>query len=172
MCFPANYAGPLLILLLSNNHLGKVHPISTGKFLTKNFVGILTIHSAGSNQIKVTFDSIKNANVCVTSPLLGSNRFKESIPNTLLYCFGVIKLDNVVSEDEFWEGLESQVKVLSFRRTNIKKDGISIPSHFVELKFFATSFPKKISIFKVSLDVQSGVRSPTQCNKCLRFGHT
>jgi len=73
MCFPANYAGPLLILLSSKNHLGKIHSVSAGKFLTKNFVGVLTIHSTGSQQIKVTFDSIKNANIYATSPLLDSN---------------------------------------------------------------------------------------------------
>lgn len=84
MCFLANYAGPLLILLSSNN-LGKVQSIPVGKFPKKNFVGALTIHSAGPNQIY--------ADICATFPLLDSNRFKASIPNSFLYCF-----DNTVSE--------------------------------------------------------------------------
>jgi hypothetical protein len=170
--FPASYAGRLIIILSSNSNTIKIHPISVGKCLTKNFNGVLTINSAGPNQVKVTFDSIKNANLCISSPLLESNGFKATIPNSLLFCFGVIKLDNSISEDDFWDGLESQSKVLSFRRINVKRDGSSIPSRFVELKFLASSLPKKISIFKVLFHVQPSVRSPTQCNKCLRFGHT
>lgn len=138
----------------------------------KLFDGVVSTVSASSNRIKVQFDSTKNANTCILSPLLGVHGLTAVIPTSLLYYFGVIRLDICISEDDFWEGHESPSKIISFRRINVKRNGSYVPSRFVEQKFFASSFPKKISIYKVIFNVSPSIRSPTLCNKCLRFGHT
>lgn len=127
---------------------------------------------AGPQRIKVLFESIIEANTCISSPILVTNNLVANIPNSLLFCFGVIRLDINVTEEDFWEGHESPSKIISFRRINIERDGEYVPTRFVELKFLATSFPKKISVYKVLFNVSPSIRSPTQCLKCLRFGHT
>jgi len=114
--------GPLIVIISSlnqNENAIKINPVAVGKFLSKNFRGVLTIHPVGLNQIKITFDSIKNANECISSNPLKSNGFNFLIPNSLLYCFDVIRLSDV-SEEDFWKGLESPVKILSFRRISVK----------------------------------------------------
>jgi len=173
-CFPLDYVGPLLVIISSshsNDNVTKINPVAVEKFLSKNFRGVLTIIPAGLNQVKITFDSIKNANECISSEQLKSNGYTYLIPSSLLYCFSVIRL-NDVSEEDFWGGCESPVKPLSFRRISVKKYEKLIPTRFVEIKFQSSSLPKKISIFKVLFDVSLNVRSPTQCNNCLKFGHT
>jgi len=40
------------------------------------------------------------------------------------------------------------------------------------LKFVATKIPPVISLFNMLFEVKPSIRSPVQCNRCLRFGHT
>lgn len=98
---------------------------------------------------------------------------KAVIPSSLLFWFEVIQFDVNVKEEDFWEESESSLKISFFRRINIKRDGVYIPSQFVELKFPASSFLKKINIYKILFNVSASIISPTQCDKiCLHFGHT
>jgi len=172
--FPANYLGVITVLIFSinkGNNLGKLHPVSIGKFLTKKFEGVIFIIPAGLQQIMINFNSIKNANTCILSPVLEINGLVANILNLLLYCFGVIRLDVNVMEEDFWDGHESPVEIISFRRINIRRNGAYVPSQLVALKFLAAKLPDKINIFKMLFNVLPSIRSPTRYNNCLRFGY-
>ncbi|XP_050540378.1 uncharacterized protein LOC126905023 [Daktulosphaira vitifoliae] len=173
-CFPLHYTGPLNVLVSASgdNNLGNFHPVKLGKTFSKLFPGILSINPIGSKRVKITFESVNNANNCLTSPSLSEHGYSANIPSTLLYSIGIIRLDKSISEEDFWEGYECSVKVISFRLINIKKDNILVSSNLVELKFLSATLPQKLSIYKVIFDVSPSIRSPVQCRKCLRFGHT
>lgn len=81
-------------------------------------------------------------------------------------------MDTSVPEEDLWEGLKSECEVISFKRITIKKDDVVVPTRIVELKFLSPKLPRHISIYNMIFTVTPSVRSPVQCNKCLRFGHT
>jgi hypothetical protein len=172
--FSSDYTGPLYIIISSteNKNVGNLHPVKLGKLFINNFKGITSISPIGSYRIKIAFDSLHYANICLISPWLSENNFTASIPNSLIYSLGVIHLDLCVSKDDFWEGFECRYKAVEFRCINIKRDNILIPTKLVEIKFLSPKLPENISIFKVIYAVSPGIRSPVQCMRCLRFGHT
>lgn len=173
-CFAPNYYGPLHVIIssLEGNNIGNLHPIKVGKLFTKNFNGITNISPIGSSRIKITFDSLSNANTCLSSSWLPDNKYAASIPRSLIYSLGVIRLDLSVSEEDFWEGVECCCKVVEYRRINVKRDNVPVPSKLVELKFLSPRLPDKLNIFKVIHEISPSIRSPVQCLRCLRFGHT
>ncbi|KAL4123161.1 hypothetical protein QTP88_015384 [Uroleucon formosanum] len=75
-------------------------------------------------------------------------------------------------EENFWDGAKCVVPMIGFKRIVTNTDNILTPTRIVEIKFLSTKIPKLLSIFNVFFDVSPSVRSPLQCNKCLRFGHT
>lgn len=173
--FPNSYVGPIYIIIDStdiNLHPGKLHPMKIGKLLHNSIKGITEIKSIGS-RVRLSFDNISNANACLTSRVLSDLNLKASIPASLVYSFGVIRLDHSISESEFFEGLQSDVHVVSFRRISTRQnDGSLLPSKLVELKFLSSTLPTRLSVFKVYMTVSPSIRSPVQCLNCLRFGHT
>lgn len=173
--FSHDYSGPVIILVECvdpSKNLGNWHPLKAAKFFSANFKGIINIKPASSNKIKITFNSVTNGNLCLNSNILSINGFTATIPSTLIYSFGIIKIDNSFSEEDFRDGLQSSVPVVTFKRISVKKDGATIQTRIVELKFAAPKIPSHISIYNMLFDVQPSIRSPVQCNRCLRFGHT
>uniref|UniRef100_A0A2S2QYA6 CCHC-type domain-containing protein n=1 Tax=Sipha flava TaxID=143950 RepID=A0A2S2QYA6_9HEMI len=173
--FSHDYAGPVITLVECvdpGKNLGNWHPLKASKFFSSNFEGITNIKPTSLNKIKITFNSVFNGNICLNSNILSNNGFTAIIPSTLIYSFGIIKLDNTFSEDDFPDGLQSSMPVEAFKRISIKKDGIIIQTRIVELKFLSPKIPSHISIYNMLFDVQPSIRSPVQCNRCLRFGHT
>lgn len=173
--FPSDYIGPIMILVECidlNKNLGNWHPIKAAKFFSTNFTGITNIKPAGSKKIKISFDSILNGNLCLISETLNEHGFTASIPSNLIYSFGIIKLDPDVSEDDFRDGVQSSFPIVSFKRISIKKDGNIVATRIVELKFLSPKLPQHISIYNMIFDVNPSIRSPVQCNRCLRYGHT
>jgi len=173
--FPPDYIGPVMILVECidlNKNLGNWHPLKAAKFFSTNFNGITNIKPAGAKKIKISFDSILNGNLCLISDTLNEHGFTASIPSNLIYSFGIIKLDPDVSEDDFRDGVQSSFSIVSFKRISIKKDGNIVPTRIVELKFLSPKLPQYISIYNMIFDVSPSIRSPVQCNRCLRYGHT
>ncbi|KAL4127071.1 hypothetical protein QTP88_011269 [Uroleucon formosanum] len=173
--FTPDYNDAIIILaecIDQNINMGNWHPISAAKFFTKNFIGISNIKPAGSKKIKITFNSILNGNNCLNSDIPRSNGFHVNIPSSLIYSYGIIKLDINISEEEFFEGQCSPVTIEAFKRISIQKDGKTIQTRTVELKFIAPKIPSVISIYNMIFEVMPSIRSPIQCNRCLRFGHT
>jgi len=173
--FSPDYNGPVVILVecidLEKN-LGNWHPIKAAKFFSTHFTGITNIKSAGSKKIKISFDSITNANLCLTSDVLLECGFTATIPSNLIFSFGIIRLDSEVLEDDFLDGVQSCFPIVSFKRISVKKDGNMVATRIVELKFLSPKLPQHISIYNMIFDVKPSIRSPVQCNRCLRFGHT
>lgn len=173
--FSPDYNGPIIILAEStdqNKNMGNWHPISVAKFFSTNFVGITNIKPAGSKKVKITFNTIINANNCLISDIPRASGFHVNIPSNLIFSYGIIKLDNNISENEFFEGHCSSVPIAAFKRISIQKDGKIIQTRTVELKFVAPKLPSAISIYNMLFEVTPSIRSPVQCNRCLRFGHT
>jgi len=173
--FSSDYIGPVMILVECidlNKNLGNWHPIKAAKFFSTNFTGITNIKPAGSKKIKISFDSISNGNLCLLSDALNEHGFTASIPSNLIYSFGIIKLDPDVSEDDFRDGVQSSFPIVSFKRISIKKDGNIVPTRIVELKFLSPKLPQHITVYNMIFDVNPSIRSPVQCNRCLRYGHT
>lgn len=96
--FPSDYNGPIIILIECTNtykNLGRWHPIKAAKFFSTNFTGITNV-KPGFKNVKITFDSIADGNLCLnSSAFLTKHGFTASIPTNLIYTFGikVIKLD-------------------------------------------------------------------------------
>lgn len=175
LSFPPDYVGPIMVLaenIDTNQNAGNWHPLRAAKFFSNKFNGIVNIKPAGSKKIKITFDTIINGNLCLCSNQPNLNGFSVTIPSNLIFSYGVIKLENSVSEEEFREGLQSPVPIAAFKRISIKKDDVIIQTRTVELKFVAPKIPSVISLFNMLYDVKPSIRSPVQCNQCLRFGHT
>jgi len=57
-------------------------------------------------RVRLTFDSVTNANPCLSENHLISLGFTVSIPSTLVYSLVVIRLDKSISESEFFKGLD------------------------------------------------------------------
>lgn len=173
--FSNSFSGPVYVIIQSMDNslnLGKLHPMKIGKILYKAVCGIAEIKSIGE-RVRVTFDSTINANACLESKLLAPLGLKALIPASLIYSFGVIRLDTTISESEFFEGLECKYPVISFRRISSRvEDNSLVPSRLVELKFLSSKLPDRITVFKVFLPVSPSVRSSVQCSNCVRFGHT
>lgn len=173
--FPSHYTGPIFILVESidtEKNLGKWHPIKAAKFFSTNFTGVTNIKPAGFKKVKITFDSIEHGNLCLMSAFLKDYGFGASIPSNLIYSFGVIKLDADFAEDDFREGLSSPFPIESFKRITVNKNGIITPTRLVELKFISPKLPQHITVFNMIFEVTPSIRSPVQCSRCLRFGHT
>jgi hypothetical protein len=152
----------------ANINLGNWHPIKAAKFFSINFSGITNIKPAGSKKIKISFDTIFNGNCCLNSNILKDNYYNAIIPSTLIFSYGILKLDTTVSEAEFLEGVRSSDKIDAFKHISIKKDDKIIQTRIVELKFVASKIPSLISVFNMIFDVKPSVRFPVQCNRCLR----
>lgn len=173
--FEENFTGtPIIIieLLDTNNTNGSWHPLKWAKLLCNNFFGINSIKPNGFRKVKVAFDSTFHANKCLESPLLSEHNLSAFIPSTLIFSHGIIKLDTSLPEEDFWEGLKCDVPVIAFKRISVNRDGTLTPTRLVELRFLSPNIPQSILIFNVILDVSPSIRSPLQCNNCLRFGHT
>lgn len=173
--FSDNFSGvPVIIIeaISDKNNVGKLHPMKVGKLFFNKFNGILRIDPIGV-RVKVTFDSIISANICLSSVELSTMGLQAYIPSTLVYSFGVINLDVSFPEEDFWEGLESTAQVVSFRRISTSNNSNSYsPSKMVELKFLSPKLPEKVAIYKVLFKVSPSIRSPVMCQNCLRYGHT
>lgn len=52
------------------------------------------------------------------------------------------------------------------------RDNVITPTKLVEIKFLSPKLPENLCIFKVIHAVSPSIRSPVQCIRCLRFGHT
>jgi len=173
--FPNSYSGtPHIIIepINESGNLANMHPVKVGQNLTKIIHGIQIIKPIGRAKTRITLDNILNANKCLSSPKLAEYGYKATIPSTLIYSFGIIYLDTSIKEDDFWEGIESNSNITSFKRISIFKNGVHSPTRIVELKFKTPILPKLITIFKVIFKVSPSIRSPIQCKNCLRFGHT
>jgi len=93
---------------------GKLHPMKIGKIIHGKINGVTEIKALGA-RVRVTFDSVTNANICLTGNPLMSLGFSVLIPSTLVYSVGVIRLDQSTSESDFFEGLDTEYQVASFR---------------------------------------------------------
>lgn len=98
--------------------------------------------------------------------------FFVNIPSTLIFSYGIIKWEKTISENEFWERLQSSVPIVTFKRISINKDRCTIQTQTVQFKFVASKISSVITLFSLLHEVKPSIASPVQCNSCLRFEHT
>jgi hypothetical protein len=99
------------------------------------------------------FDSLHNANNCPNSPWLSDNGFIATIPNSLIYSLGVIRLDPCVPDEDLREGLECRYKVVEFHRINIKRDKQWFPQNSSDLNFYHLNSLKIIVFSKLKNEI-------------------
>jgi len=95
----------------------------------------------------------------MSSPLLVENGLKANIPTTLLFCHVVIRLDTSISEQDFWDGVESSSPVVEFHWISIRQEDNNVRKQtpLVELKFLSRSLPPHIYIFKAVTKVEPSI---------------
>jgi len=173
--FVSSYSGPLHVIISSsdNKNFGNQHPVKLGKIFIYNFNGITNISPKGSQRNKISFDSLVNVNNCLSSLWLPlNNNHIAPISSTLIYSLNVIRLDQCVSEEDFWDGWECCYKIIEFKRINVKRDGVLVPTNLVELKFLSPKLSDKLLVFKIIHPASPNIPPSVQCFRCLRFAHT
>jgi len=71
-----------------------------GKLIHGKVAGVTEIKSLGA-RVRLTFDNVTNANTCLSENPLKSYGYTATIPSTLVYSLGVIRLDQSISESDF-----------------------------------------------------------------------
>ncbi|KAL4084787.1 hypothetical protein QTP88_027690 [Uroleucon formosanum] len=110
LSFSDSYLGPLYVTIDTidkNLHLGKLHPMKIGKLIHGKVTGVTEIKSLGA-RVRLTFDNVTNANTCLSKNPLKSYGFTATIPSTLVYSLGVIRLDQSISESDFFDDSATQ----------------------------------------------------------------
>jgi hypothetical protein len=95
--FSTDYTGPCTTIakhLDVNLNIDHWHPLKYAKIISSNFDGIDNIKPIGHKKIKITFNTKISANNFLSSPLLTNIGFTAYIPSTLLYSFGIIRVDS------------------------------------------------------------------------------
>jgi hypothetical protein len=118
LSFSDSYQSPLYVIIDAidkNLQLGKLHPMKIGKLIHGKVIGVTEIKALGA-RVRLTFDSVTNANTCLSKNRLKSNGFTVYIPSTLVYSLGVIRLDQLILDSDFLDGLDPDHCVASFRR--------------------------------------------------------
>jgi len=103
LSFSDSYLGPLYIIIDAidkNLHPGKLHLMKIGKLIHGKVAGVTEIKSLGA-RVRLTFDNVTNANNCLSENPLKSHGYTATIPSTLVYSLGVIRLDQSISESAF-----------------------------------------------------------------------
>ena len=173
--FSADYNGPFITIAEHSGLNLKIehwHPLKYANIFSSNFIGINNIKPIGHKKIKITFNTKVLVNNFLNSSLLANIGFIAYIPSTLIYSFGIIRVDSSLTEEDFSKGLDNTVRAVAYKRISVKKDNIPTPSRVVEIKFLSPKIPDTVSIYNVIFKISPSVRSPIQCNNCLRFGHT
>lgn len=71
------------------------------KRFLKLFDKINKIKPADKSKVKFTFDSLTNANKCLSSSLISTNWYTVSIPSKLFFVISIVRLDLSISEEVF-----------------------------------------------------------------------
>lgn len=172
--FESNFSGPIIIAIelnKSSTSTDSWYLLKWAKFLSNNFFSINNIKLNGHRKVKILFDSINFANACFNSPILLKNNLSAYIPSTLIYSYGIIKLDISFLEADFWDGQNFNIPINAFKHFSVNTDGIITPTHIVEYKSLSSKIPSSMSIFNMIFDFSLSIRYPLQCNLCLYFGH-
>lgn len=83
------YSGAVCVIIDSTDkklHLGKLHPIKIGKLIYELVKGVTKIKPIG---------------------FIGCHGFMSSILSTRIYSYSVMRLEECISEIEFFKGLDS-----------------------------------------------------------------
>jgi len=82
-----------------------------GKLIHGKVTRVTEIKALGA-RVRLTFNSVKNPNACLSDNQFKSNGFTASIPSTLIYSLGVIQLYQSISESDFFDGLDPDHRAL------------------------------------------------------------
>lgn len=173
---------PFLTLIEHEDKNTSLHPMNVAKTLfLANIEGIKEVKSKGRNKIGINFDNPNAANNFVESEALKDQHFKKYIPQSMLYCRGVIRnVGNQITEEDFIKyGFGTRgakkIRIIDATRFNIKinEDGCDkiVPGSTMLLLFEGTLLPQEVKIFHSIRTVQPYVRPVIICHNCCKFGH-
>jgi hypothetical protein len=120
--FDTNFIGtPVIIIEFTDSNASTWHPLKWAKLLTSNFFGISNIKPTGHKKVRITFDSIYHANICLESTFFVEHKLSAYIPSTLIFSHGIIKLDTSKPEEDFWESILCDVPTIGFKRIAVNR---------------------------------------------------
>lgn len=175
---------PFIVIVESNGNedeseknLGNLHPMALGRILKNNEItGIETITRKGKNRLGIEFNKFNLANEFINNNIIKSNKWKVTIPVSLVTVKGIVKgIDKNISMEEIIQETETQRTILSARRLNRKfktDTGIDyIPSETVVITFKGKILPQYIKLHYCRRKIEVYISPVMQCKNCWRFGH-
>lgn len=159
-------------------NLGRIHPLRVGHILHKKLMikNIIETKAMGKNRVRVQLHSLKDANDLVNNTLLEKENLKAFIPNHILEAKGILRgVDTYFDNEYILANIKSSSRIISVNRLekNIIKDGntIRVKKQSVIVVFEGNILANEVRIDSVNFPVERFYGRPTQCYKCLRFGH-
>lgn len=162
--FSTDYNGPFITITEHSDVNLKIyhwHPLKYAKTFSSNFDDINFINPIDHEKTKIIFNNKVSAKNFLTSPLLEKIGFTAYIPSTLIYSYGIIRVDTSVTEEDFWNGLNNTVRAIAFKCISIKKDNVLSPTRVEEIKFLSPKIPDAISIYNVIFKISPSSFSHT-----------
>lgn len=150
----------------------KLNPLQLGKQIYWRVENVIAIKPACPAGVKLFLESIITANNFLNSFMLVELKWSVFIFSTLIYSYGVTRLDQSVSKKDFWGGVETSIGLIELKRIPFIRDSVKIESKLVVLKFKLTLLPDFISTYRVRVKLDPSFRSLTQYKQCSCFGHT
>lgn len=172
-------AGPFIahVQYIAASNSSDMHPMTVSQ-LINSVAGqdIKSVKKIGRGKILTEFYTAKAANSVIGHPKLREKKLEAFIPAFRVMRTGVVKdipLD--ICEDDLLTAIETQVKIISVRRMNMKTrvDGTVqyIPSRTVLLRFEGQVLPDSVALYKMRLPVTPYIPRVIICYNCFRYGH-
>lgn len=108
--YDKNHNGPFVCIVQyadKSLNINNLHLLQFSKLIHKHVEGVVSIQSAGASRVKIAFSSSAMANKFLNSPILTEFNWSASIPSSSIYSFGVIRIKQSFTEQDFWDGMDS-----------------------------------------------------------------
>lgn len=180
--FRPEHKGPYFVFVegKDNTKIGKIHPMSFGKWLFQNLNKkneVMNIQSVGLNRIKVVTKTQETANTIVELDIFKEKNLLVYIPDFLIHKTGVVRnIDVNIDEDEILGAMDSTIPPVRMRRITRKSTNSNgMPVYFKTgtcfIEFDGQHLPDHISIYGHRCRVDPYVPPVRQCTECHRIGH-
>ena len=183
--FSENDFGPFKVIVqssLTNKNIGNYSILSIAKeIFNLNLENIKNIERKGRNRVSVEFKTYRSANDLLDNKKLLEKNFEIFIPGNLVTCKDVVRhVDKNISDEELLLYSSANVKILNAKRLNRKIsefiDNVRttryVPTETILFTFSGTMLPRTITIFLMSLKVETYILPVIQCFNCFLYGHT
>ncbi|XP_051167220.1 uncharacterized protein LOC127285312 [Leptopilina boulardi] len=172
--FPPNSLPPYIVLMESLNqslNIGKLNPIAVADLIHSVIKGNRLIQRSGINRVKITCESLDDANVLLGSSELIENKYRVYIPKSLKFVKGMVReVDCSLSANNIADRMnqESLKDLVSIKRR------ITYDNHMldiIELTYLGSKLPSTVQLSYFEFPVVPIDPRPLRCYKCQRYRH-